>query len=119
VTIKVVLHEKMSVEIKDCVFGKGVFAVRSFEPDELIWNLGGEPVNEPTRTTIYIGNGEHVDDPYGIYFNHSFEPNCKIQGRSVFALKDIEKNTHLTFNYLENEPTISTPFQVNGGRWVQ
>lgn len=108
----------MSIQIRDCEFGKGIFAMKSFKSDELIWKLVGEPVSIPTRTTIYIGNDEHVDDPYGIYFNHSFEPNCKIEGRCVIAIKDIENNSHLTFNYLDSELTISTPFQVSSGRWV-
>ena len=59
----------MSIQIRECEFGKGVFAIKSIKSDELIWKLVGEPVSIPTRTTIYIGNDEHVDDPHGIYFN--------------------------------------------------
>ena len=108
----------MSVEIRDCVYGKGLFVTTSYKTGDVLWTLKGIPVDTPTKTTIYIGNSEHVDDPLGIYFNHSFEPNCRIEGRSVVAMKDIEKDEHLTFDYTKNEPCIASPFKANG-RWVK
>lgn len=107
------------IDIRDCEFGRGVFSKKKMSKNECIWTLEGLVQNAPTRTTIHIGNNEHVDDPFGIYFNHSFEPNCKIQNRNVIALRDIESDEHLTFDYTVSERIISTPFQTDTGKWVK
>jgi len=109
----------MSVEIRNCEFGKGVFSNNKFEKNTCIWSLQGKIQEVPTRTTIHIGENKHVDDPFGIYFNHSFTPNCLIDGRNVIAKCDIKEGTHLTFDYTKSEATISTPFQTNDGTWVR
>ena len=109
----------MSVAIKQCPLGKGIFATEFIVENQIVWTLEGVPVDKPTRSTIYIGNGQHVDDPYGIYFNHSFNPNCKIDGRRVLSLVDIQKGDELTFDYTINEPKIASPFEVSDGRWVK
>ena len=109
----------MSVVVRECTVGKGLFATQAFQAQDVLWSLQGDPRSTPTRTTICIGPDQHVDDPLGIYFNHSFEPNCRIEGRSVIALRTIAQDEHLTFNYVDNEPTIAAPFQVEDGRWVK
>lgn len=66
------------------------------------------------RETIHIGNDKHIYDDYGIFIDHSFEPNIKIHHDEIFALHDINIDDELTFNYNENECTIANPFYVNG-----
>ena len=109
----------MSVEIRECDFGKGVFSKNDFEKNQCIWSLYGIVQTVPTRTTIHIGDNKHVDDKFGIYFNHSFEPNCAIIGQHVIALRDIPADSHLTFDYTSSEKYISSPFQTKDGRWVK
>jgi hypothetical protein len=66
--------------------------------------------DEPTRTSIQIEEGLHVEDGIGQYINHSFEPTCKIDGLTVRALKDIVFGEEITFDYTLNESFISSPF---------
>ena len=65
---------------------------------------------EPTRTSIQIRDGFHVEDKVGQYINHSFNPTCKIEGFSVVALRDIAWGEEITFDYTLNESVVSSPF---------
>ena len=56
----------------------------------------------------------HVTDKYGSYINHSFDPNTKIVGNKVVAIKNIFKNDEITFNYNESEIDMSEPFMSDG-----
>jgi hypothetical protein len=69
---------------------------------------------KPTKQSIHIGDGMHVTDKYGSYINHSFDPNTKIVGNKVVAIKDIFKNDEITFNYNESEIDMSEPFMSDG-----
>jgi hypothetical protein len=82
----------------------------------MVWTLQGVATAKRTRTTIQIAPNEHVDDPLGVYFNHSFNPNCRIEGRVVIALRDIEVGEHLVFDYTTNEDSIAPiPLRVTRG----
>ena len=79
----------------------------------------GEPVyilrpflslREPTRTSIQLREGLHVEDEVGQYINHSFMPTCKIDGFVVRAVKDIVYGEEITFDYTLNEDFIASPF---------
>ena len=106
------------IAIRKCAYGKGLFATRFIPKAQIVWTLQGD-ATEQSRTTIHVGNDQHVNDPFGIYFNHSFAPNCKIVERDVIAIRNISKNEHLTFDYMQNEPVIVFKFQTSCGRWVK
>ena len=48
--------------------------------------------------------------------NHSFNPNTKINGKNVIALKDINIGDELHFNYNDNETNMSCPFNTPNGK---
>ena len=50
------------------------------------------------------------DDAYALYLNHSFTPNLRLEERRMFALRDITVGEELTFNYLDTESGIASPF---------
>lgn len=81
-----------------------------FASGELVYKVRGEATPERTRHTIEIGPGEHVYDAYAQYINHSFAPNLKLEGRDMLALQDISAGDELTFNYLDTESEIASPF---------
>ena len=94
--------------------GLGLHSTKSHKKGDIIFTLTGKIYTEPFRETIYIGNGQHIYDEYGIFMNHSFTPTTRIDGVNVYALEDIQPGTELSFNYNESEITMAAPFEVNG-----
>jgi hypothetical protein len=89
---------------------RATYARFSFASGELVYTVRGEATAERCRSSIEIAPGEHVVDPYAQYVNHSFAPNLRLEGRQMFALRDIAIGDELTFNYLETESEIAAPF---------
>lgn len=102
-----VKHSKLTNE-------KGLFSTEKYKKGDIVYILSGEVYSEPTRETIHIGNNKHIYDKYGIYMNHSFNPNICINERSLVALCDIQIDDELFFNYNETETNMANPFYVNG-----
>ncbi len=92
--------------------GLGLFATKSYKANSIIFILEGEIFDEPSRETIHVGNNKHIYDKYGIYINHSFEPNICINGFQVMALIDISNGDELVFNYNDTEINMANPFYV-------
>jgi hypothetical protein len=93
---------------------KGLFATKKYTKDERVHTLIGEIYDKPTRETIRIGYGRHIYDNYGIFLNHSFNPNIYIIYSEICALQDINIGDELVFNYNKNEGTMANPFYVDG-----
>ena len=105
---------KMQVKDSTLINGKGLFTTKAVKQDEVIFTLQGEILHHPTRESIHIGNGEHIDDEFGRFINHLFKPNTRIEGANVVAIRDIQANEELTFNYNDNEINMASPFYANG-----
>lgn len=88
-----------------------LIASRNYKKNSLIKKLQGKILKKPTKFTIEIGPSKHILDKYGIYMNHSFNPNCKIFNQSIISIKNIKKGDELTFNYNTNETKMSNPFK--------
>jgi len=93
---------------------KGLYSTRTYRAGEIVRKLEGELVFNPTRSSIHIGNGMHIIDEYGEYINHSFEPNIRIELNKMVAIRDIEQNEELTFNYNDTEINMANPFEADG-----
>lgn len=93
---------------------KGLFATKKYFKDDIVHVLTGEIFDKPTRETIHIGNNKHIYDDYGIFINHSFNPNIYVCKDKFIALCDININDELFFNYNETETTMAEPFYVDG-----
>ena len=94
--------------------GLGLHSTKNHKKGDIIFTLTGKIYTEPIRETIYIGNGQHIYDEYGIFMNHSFTPTTRIDGVNVYALEDVQPGTELSFDYNESEITMAAPFEVNG-----
>ncbi len=82
----------------------------AFSRGELVYVVCGEPSATRTRESIEIAPEQHVVDDYAVCLNHSFSPNLYLQGRQFFALREIKAGEELTFNYLDTETEIASPF---------
>ena len=85
-------------------------STKKYDEGVVIWKLTGAIVKKPTRTSIQIAEDQHVEDEHGIYMNHSFNPTTKIENGRVVAIRNINVNDELTFNYNENEQCMAFPF---------
>ena len=102
-----VRHSKLTNE-------KGLFSTKKYKKGDILYTLSGEIYDKPTRETIYIGNNRHIYDKYGIYINHSFNPNICVKECMLVALCDVEIDDELFFNYNDTEINMANPFYVNG-----
>lgn len=89
---------------------RATYAGSAFASGELVYTVRGQITPERTRSSIEVGPGKHVEDASAQYINHSFAPNLRLEGRRMFALRDIDVGEELTFNYLETESEIAAPF---------
>jgi hypothetical protein len=83
------------------------------EEGSIVYSLSATWVSESkTRTSIYIGEGRSVEDEVGMYMNHSCQPSCKIDGLNVVAIKNMEAEEEVTFDYASEGP-LASPFFCN------
>jgi len=81
----------------------GVFATKKYNKDDLIYTLTGKIHDKQIEGTICVGNNMYIcDKEYGMYINHSIDPNITIHNKEIFALHDININDELVFNF-DNE----------------
>jgi hypothetical protein len=94
------------------VWGKGlaIFTNKYFKKGEKVARLIGRSVTASVSTpeAMQISENEFVDTKYLVpedFINHSCSPNVRadMAGRKFIAIKNIPKNTEVTFNYLTTE----------------
>jgi len=98
---------------------KGVVATEETLDTKVVYTLEGPVKLKRTRESIQIGPYTHVEDEYGIFFNHSSKPTVRIVGREVRALKHIKPGDEITFDYMQSESKIASPFTTEDGQLVQ
>lgn len=102
----------MEVQYIHSLKQEGLVALKNYKKGELIHILTGLIAEKPTKYTIQIGNNQHILDRYGIFINHSFDPNIKIVGKKLIAIKNIYKNDQICFDYNKNETKMANPFYI-------
>ncbi|MCC6784280.1 MAG: SET domain-containing protein-lysine N-methyltransferase [Planctomycetes bacterium] len=118
-----------------------VVAVQPLAVGDRVLHLEGILVSAPTRYTVQVGAQEHVEMPPGSslaeqldryswrFLNHSCEPNARIDGRELVALRAIAPWEEVTFDYATTEYDMAEPFacgcgaascigRVRGYRWL-
>lgn len=112
---------------KSNIEGKGVFSKRKFKRGEVVFILKGSIKKLHIKSSkdsklgpkwVGISKGTWID-PNGIaeYLNHSCNPNLGIRGRVLFvALRDIQADEELTFDYSITEDDHFWQFKCNCGQ---
>jgi hypothetical protein len=102
-------------------------AVRRIAAGTPLFRIEGETTHQPTRYTVQIDEGLHIDlgtghseeqildEYYWRFTNHSCEPNTVIRSREVIASRDIETWSDVTFDYNTTEYEIAEPFDCHCG----
>ena len=104
----------MEIKLNDTIGEYGLYATQFYAKGDILFVLSGKIFANPTRETIYVGNGTHIHDPFGIYINHSFMPSVRIDSRNVRAARDINSGDEITFDYNLNEIQMANPFYSDG-----
>ena len=102
----------MEIKFSEITKEKGLFTTKAFKKGNVVYTLSGKIFDSPTRESIHIGKNEHICDDYGIYINHSFNPNISVIGRDFIACTEINIGDELFFNYNESEMKMSNPFYI-------
>ncbi len=108
--------------IVSTVRGRHLVALRPIAAgQEILW-IDGVMTTEPSRYSVQVGHDEHVvpgidisgcdsvDHGFWRYLNHSCDPNGWLRGRELIALRDIQPNENVTFDYNSSEWDMAEPF---------
>jgi hypothetical protein len=97
------------MSVRDCAFGRGLFADRRYEPGETILYFEGRRVTADEAAVldadecylIQLGRNSYLDpDPPGRFVNHGCDPNAAIRDDFVLvALRAIELDEEILFDY--------------------
>lgn len=94
---------------------------------ELLFRIEGEETPIPTRYSVQVGTGAHIDSGsdcgmaevldryFWRFMNHHCEPATMIRGRDVIALRDLVPMEDVTFNYNTTEENMAEPFACHCG----
>ena len=90
----------------------GVYVTENYLEGEILREFESSSLlSRPTRTSIQVGPGQHIEDRIGMYVNHACVPNCEIDGMSLIATKDLFEGDEITFDYNKNEDLMASPFE--------
>ena len=101
------------IEVREGRLGRGVCALESISPGDVILRGWGQMLGHRTRHSIQVDFCEHVviDSPIQ-YINHSCDPNCGtllrrgVEALEVHALRPIAAGEELTIDYASFELEI-------------
>ena len=97
------------IYVAKCNVGLGIFAMKRFEPGDLILSFAGRRISQldPVHLTeeganlLQIGKHSYIfPSPPGLYANHSCDPNSGIEkGRRLIAIRQIDQGEEIRFDY--------------------
>ena len=97
---------------------QGLYASVKYCQGDVIHIMTGTLTKTPNKQSIHIGDNMHVVDNYGRYINHSFNPNIKVVGNKLVALRDIQPFEEIMFNYNESEIIWLVLLKMKGNKFV-
>jgi hypothetical protein len=98
---------------------RGLFILRHVRKDEILITYNGPTIDHPTRYSIQIDDGLHIDGTVdsSSSLNHSCSPNAYVDWKGVFlrALRDIQAGEELTCNYQTTDWELHEKFVCTCG----
>ncbi len=104
-----------------------VVAIRPVKAGETVLTLDGEELDRPSRHSIQLDERTHIevtgDSPLEQlmlshpwrFTNHSCDPNTRLVGRALVALKPVRAGDEITYNYNTSEWELAEPFECGCG----
>lgn len=102
-------------------------AARLIASGDRLFEIHGEDCDEPNQWSVQVGPTTHVIVPPEVdlalqldqypwrFMNHHCEPNTRIEGRCVIAVRAIAPGDELTFNYNTTEWEMAVSFECGCG----
>ncbi len=102
-----------------------LFSTACISEGTRVFRIDGELTTVPTRHTVQIGHGLHVDMPRGYssadvldrlhwrFVNHCWQPKLGKRDREAFALTTIPPFHEITFHYNTTEYEMAEPFDCH------
>ena len=99
-----------------------VVAIKSVKVGGTVLTLDGEVMDRPSRHSIQLDEGTHIEVTADLpleemmlshpwrFTNHSCDPNTKLVGRSLVALRLVRAGDEITYNYNTSEWELAEPF---------
>lgn len=94
---------------------------------QCVFTIKGDVVSRPSRYSVQIGRDQHIDlvNPPSLkimierhpwcFMNHSCEPDVRIAGRNVIALRAIRAGEEIAFDYDTTEWDMAEGFRCHCG----
>jgi len=113
--------------VRDTPTGRGLFANAVASVGEAILELDGEILSTPSVFSVQVGAREHLHPNHTAlaaddtersrwrFLNHSCDPNCWMDGRTLRARRAIAAGEQLTFDYNCTEWSMDVPFDCACG----
>lgn len=107
--------------------GRHVIAERPFAAGEEVLRFAGVVTRRPRRYSLQIGRERHLDVPADLgaaeqalrypwsFLDHACEPNCRVAGRRLLAVRPIAKGEVVSFHYATTEWDMAEPFACHCG----
>lgn len=110
------LNSKVGYKVRNTTGGVCLFAKETIKKTEVISFGNGSMIDKPLIYSYQINENIHLVGPGGLDHNCQ-NPNCRIESRTnnFVAIRNIEKDEFLTFNYLTTELDMNNAFLCNCG----
>ena len=102
-------------------------ATAPIDSGEFLLRVEGALTGSPTRYSVQIDGGRHIDVPVGTslreqleryrwsFLNHACEPNAAFRGLTLVAMRAIRAGEEITFHYATTECDMAEPFRCRCG----
>ncbi len=121
----------LACAVRDTPHGVGLFATRDLTRGARVLSIEGRMQKHPTRYSIQLDVDLHIEcdghfeggeqteamrtrHPWR-FLNHSCEPNARVQGCALYAIRAIKEGEQITFDYTTTEASMAEPFQCGCG----
>jgi hypothetical protein len=118
-------HPEVKVGMSENIKGQqSIKAIKDLPAGTVIFVHTGEVISTNTQTSIQIAEDKHIEPgPFGIYTNHSCEPNGVIRTKvnevsdtatiALITLKELKKGEEVTFDYATTESFVTPAAMVS------
>ncbi len=123
---------RVTQDARGAAFPWHLVATVDIRPGTQILVIEGVESRSPTRHSIQFGPTTHIAPPDDLidgsntslhqsgdfgwrYLDHSCDPNCVLEGRTLVARRPIARGEKICFDYESTEHTLSEPFRCACG----
>jgi hypothetical protein len=123
------------ISVRPSSAGSGLWCDEDVASGCVVIEFDGDVRPDPARYSVQVGIDEHVhpdEDAVASrdltrfrwrFLNHACAPSCRVEGRTLVALRDLRAGEELTFDYNATEWSMAEPFHcvcgVCGGSIVR